>query len=122
MSESYYRDQHQPQNNVVNILPPDPEPATGAPEEGSAQPAEILQHPDFMRWRTQHLSLDQDKDYPRFNTEYRRRRWHWETGEVEGDAAFAVTALIGALRASRSQRPGTLSIMKDTPESTHPAA
>lgn len=59
---------------------------------------------EYMDWRLQRLRIDRDRDYPRFSTEYYRRRWHWEAGEKEGDAAFAATALVAALKANRSQR------------------
>lgn len=60
---------------------------------------------EYMEWRTQDLKLDRDRDYPRFSTEYFRRRWHWEAGDKEGEAAFAITALFAALRANNSQHP-----------------
>ncbi len=53
------------------------------------------------------ITLNRDRDYPRFSTKYLRRRWSWRTmlslagepapfGIFEGDAAFGTPALIAA--------------------------
>lgn len=67
---------------------------------------------EYMAFRLQKITLTEDKQYPRFRDGYLTRRWHWEVGEDGGDAAFAITALLGALRASRSQRPSLLQVMQ----------
>lgn len=42
------------------------------------------------------ITLNRDTDYPRFSTEYYRRRWVWESNGRAGEAAFALTALWAA--------------------------
>ena len=46
--------------------------------------------------RCRDITLNCDVDYPRFNTEYFRRRWVWESEGRAGEAAFAITALWAA--------------------------
>ena len=57
--------------------------------------------------RSLDITLNRDRDYPRFPSEYFRTRWSWRTmltnesddrpfGIYEGRAAFAVTGLLKA--------------------------